>query len=87
MAAHAGPRPVPGAGVRYWRSLADLGVIAEAPDTARWAAAWAQTHAEHGDYEYALKWLDVVRRSGGLSPDECEQRRRWTAAVRAPHEA
>ena len=39
-------------------------------ERARWAAAWAETHAERGDYEYALKWLDMVRKSGGLTPQQ-----------------
>ena len=45
-------------------------------ERARWAAAWAETHAERGDYEYALKWLDLVRKSsGGLTPRSWSSRR------------
>ena len=50
-------------------------------ERARWAAAWAETHAERGDYEYALKWLEVARRSGGLTPRQLEHRRLWRSQL------
>jgi hypothetical protein len=43
-----------------------------------WAAAWARSHAERGDYEYALRWIDVARdAAGGLSPAQRQDRARW----------
>jgi len=51
-------------------------------ERARWAAAWAETHAERGDYEYALKWLEVARKStGGLTPRQLEHRRLWRSQL------
>jgi hypothetical protein len=56
---------------------------AGASERAQWAAAWAETHAERGDYEYALKWLDLVRKaSGGLTPRQLEHRRLWRSALK-----
>ena len=53
-------------------------------ERARWAAAWAQTHAERGDYQYALRWLELVRKSsGGLSPAQLEKRRTWRQQLEA----
>jgi len=53
-------------------------------ERARWAAAWAQTHAERGDYQYALRWLELVRKSsGGLSPAQLEKRRAWRQLLEA----
>lgn len=51
-------------------------------ERARWAAAWAETHAERGDYEYALKWLEVARKSsGGLTTRQLEHRRLWRSVL------
>ena len=51
-------------------------------ERARCAAAWAESHAERGDYEYALKWLEVARKSsGGLTPRQLEHRRLWRSAL------
>jgi hypothetical protein len=50
-------------------------------ERARCAAAWAETHAERGDYEYALKWLEIARSSGGLTPRQLEHRRLWRSTL------
>ena len=51
-------------------------------ERARCAAAWAESHAERGDYEYALKWLEVARKSsGGLTPRQLEHRRLWRSVL------
>jgi hypothetical protein len=51
-------------------------------ERARWAAAWAETHAERGDFEYALRWLEVVRRSsGGLSRKQRADREVWRSEL------
>jgi len=50
-------------------------------ERARLAGAWAETHAEHGDYEYALKWLDIARKSGGLSPQQISDRELWRSEL------
>ena len=53
-------------------------------ERARWASAWAETHAERGDYEFALKWLEVVRRSsGGLTPRQRRERAQWRGELDA----
>jgi hypothetical protein len=53
-------------------------------ERARCAGAWAEAHADRGDYEHALKWLDLVRKSsGGLSPRQQEHRRLWRRALEA----
>ena len=52
-------------------------------ERARWASAWAETHAERGDFEYALKWLEVVRKSGGLSPQQISDRELWRGELEA----
>ena len=46
-------------------------------------SAWAETHAERGDFEYALKWLDIVRKSGGLSPQQLATRELWRSELEA----
>ncbi|HYI35302.1 MAG TPA: hypothetical protein VEX39_01745 [Thermoleophilaceae bacterium] len=53
-------------------------------ERAKWAAAWADTHAERGDYEFALKWLEVVRRSsGGLTLQQRRKRDLWRGELDA----
>ena len=57
-------------------------------ERARCAGAWAESHAERGDYEYALKWLELVRKSsGGLSPRQQEHRRLWRGELEASRQA
>jgi len=53
-------------------------------ERAKWAAAWADTNAERGDYEFALNWLEVVRRSsGGLTSQQRGKRDLWRSELDA----
>ena len=63
------------------RSARRSGIVERAvlmAERAEWATAWAETLAERGDYEVALKWLEVVRRSsGGLTSMQRRKRDLW----------
>jgi hypothetical protein len=51
-------------------------------ETAQDAGERADAHAERGDYEEALDWLEVARTlSGGLSLADRAKRRAWRVAV------
>jgi hypothetical protein len=46
------------------------------------AFAWAESHARMGDFEYALKWLEVGEKlTDGTNRRLTAKRKRWTRAV------
>ena len=46
------------------------------------AFAWAETHAKLGDYEYAIKWVDVgIQLSDNPPPGYADKRRAWKKAL------
>lgn len=56
--------------------------FAEALPSGRTALAWADTHARAGDYEFALKWLDVGMRLGDQPAARLvTKRNRWVRAL------
>jgi hypothetical protein len=57
--------------------------FAESLPNVRTAFAWADTHARLGDYEYAIKWLDVGARLGGRPPARVNAKREaWMRALK-----
>ena len=53
--------------------------FAESLSNVKTAFAWADSHARLGDYEYALKWLDVGERLSDNKPARVDaKRKRWT---------
>jgi hypothetical protein len=64
------------------KQTADADAFAKSLANGKTAFVWADTHARLGDYEYALKWLDVGMRLADNPPSRfSSKRRQWARAL------